>query len=64
MGNKRTNMTTYEEQGLRYFYDMHIRLWTIYNIDAEGNQISREAEYYYSKKHLLENYPILKFVKA
>ena len=35
------------------FYDRQFRLWTAYEIDAEGNQI-RDTEYYPTKKLALE----------
>ena len=34
--------------GIECWYDPHIRLWTLYPVDAEGNQLS-EATYAYGK---------------
>lgn len=48
-------MKTYEGFGYRWFYDYHLRIWTIYKIDEDGNQIGF-AEYY-PKNRLLLNYP-------
>lgn len=56
-------MTTYEDNGFRYFWDTHIKMWTIYQIDSEGNQISRAAEHYGYREQLLLNHPGLKFTK-
>lgn len=55
-------MTTYEDNGYRYFYDTHVRMWTIYKIDAEGNQLGY-AEYH-TKRALKINYPNLSFNKV
>lgn len=62
-------MTTYlhktKKEGLliRYYYDPYLRLWAMYEIDEEGNQISREAWYYPNKKEMLKYYPYFKFKK-
>ena len=44
-----------------YFYDPSIRFWTMYEIDGDGNQISREADHFHNKKQLLLAYPELDF---
>lgn len=54
-------MKTYEWNGYRFYYDTSLKLWTIYQIDSRGNQISREADYYQTKQELLKYYPALKF---
>lgn len=54
-------MTTYQDNGLRYFYDVHVRMWTLYKIDNEGNQVGH-AEYFGNKGQLKANYPYLKFI--
>lgn len=54
-------MKTYEDAGFRYYWDYHIKMWTIYPIDEHGNQLSRGSEYYGYKEQLLTNYPMLKF---
>ena len=51
-------MKTYEQNGYRFFYDFHLRMWTIYKIDNNGNQLG-SAEYY-SKDRLLLNYSFIK----
>lgn len=55
-------MTTYQDNGLRYFYDVHVRMWTLYKIDSEGNQLG-PAEYFGNKSQLKANYPNLTFTK-
>ena len=37
-------MKTYIKNGFKYFYDNSVRLWTIYKIDSEGNQVG-DADY-------------------
>lgn len=54
-------MKTYQDNGFRYFYDASFRLWTIYEIDKEGNQVSKEAEHFGDKAQLLAVYPGLLF---
>lgn len=54
-------MKTYEDNGFRYFWDYHIKMWTIYPIDKDGNQISKGAEHYGYKEQLKRNYPQLIF---
>ena len=51
-------MKTYEKDGLRYWWDFHIRFWTVTHIDTDGNQIGT-AEYYANKTQLIINYPNL-----
>jgi hypothetical protein len=48
----------------QYFYDFNdsIRLWTIYEIDKNGNQIS-ETWYCANKMQLIYNFPAFKFTK-
>lgn len=55
-------MTTYQENGYRYFYDTHIKMWTVLKIDENGDQVGC-AEYFNDRKQLLANYQIFKFVK-
>jgi len=57
-------MVTYEDNGYRYYWDTNIKLWTIYPIDAAGNQISKGCEYYGYRAQLIRNYPMIKFIKA
>lgn len=45
-----------------YYYDPHLRMWTLYRIDEWGNQVG-VAEYYGNKKQLKANYPDLKFIR-
>lgn len=40
-----------------YFYDRFIRLWTLFEVDKYGHQVSEEAEYYPRKGELSEFYP-------
>lgn len=54
-------MKTYIEFGHLYYYDTNIKLWTIYEIDKEGNQISREADHYQNREQLKKAYPFLTF---
>lgn len=35
------------------FYDRHLRMWTVYPVDADGNQLC-EAEYTTNKKRTEE----------
>lgn len=55
-------MTSYKDNGYIYFYDTSLRLWTIFKVDAEGNQIG-DADYPVRKADLKKQYPMLKFVK-
>lgn len=43
-----------------YYFDTSLRLWTIYPIDGQNNQIG-DAEYTPTKEHLKEAFPQLKF---
>jgi len=38
----------------QYFYDKSIKLWTVYEVDSEGNQKDGEADYYQNKTQLVE----------
>jgi len=38
-----------------YFYDRSLKLWTVYPVDADGNQID-VAEYYQNKQQIQEQY--------
>lgn len=53
-------MTSYKEilndKIYVYFYDRSIRLWTIFEMDAEGNQICDEADHFHDKGQMLEVY--------
>ncbi len=53
-------MTTYQENGYRYFYDTHGKMWTVLKIDENGDQVGW-AEYFNDRKQLLANYPNFKF---
>ena len=52
-------MKTYESviKGNKYwyFYDIHIKSWTVFKVDKQGNQIF-DVEYYAYKKSLLKDY--------
>ena len=37
-----------------FFYDTNIQYWTVMEVDIEGNQISREADYYSNKKQMID----------
>ena len=41
--------STYQFGNVIYWYDPHERMWTIYEIDAKGNQVSESSEYTPSK---------------
>lgn len=56
-------MKTYEDSGFRYFYDYHIKLWTLLTIDSEGNQVGN-VQYFVNKTQLILNYPQLSFGKT
>ena len=53
-------MKTYLDFPFMYFYDFHIKLWTIYEVDNNLFQLSN-ADYYHDKTQLLDAYPMLKF---
>jgi hypothetical protein len=55
-------MTTYRHNQYRYYFDTHIRMWTVVVLDSENNQIGH-AEYFGNRKQLLTNYPEFKFIK-
>jgi hypothetical protein len=42
----------------QYFYDREIRLWTIYEIDSEGNQLGGEANHYHDRGQLKDAYNV------
>ena len=58
-------MKTYEQYNskdgatYRWFYDYYIKLWTIYKIDAVGNQLG-DADYAHDGVQLRQSYPDLK----
>lgn len=54
-------MKTYKDNGYIYFYDTHIRFWTIYKCDDKGNQSSEDVEYFNDRKQLVNTYDFLKF---
>ena len=37
----------------RFFYDSSIKLWTVHEVDSEGNQLSEEGHYYHNKSQML-----------
>ena len=51
-------MKTYEKNGYRWYWDFHLKLWTIYPIDSEGNQTA-PAYYCRDKKALKKSFPEL-----
>lgn len=53
-------MKTYTKNGFRFFYDTHIKFWTVLKIDKDGNQIGT-AEYFPNKENLFINYPYFKY---
>ena len=61
-------MKTYRHKNTRYYWDFYLKLWVVYKVDADGNQIDTdgeqidEAEYYGNKAQLLANYPTFKFI--
>ena len=57
-------MTTYYDNDYLYYYDTHLRMWTIYKADDKGNQIDRGATYFKNKDELRRIFPQLQFVKA
>ena len=62
-------MTTYREflndRIYQYYYDYHIKLWTVYVIDLAGNRLSEEAEHFGDKKQMLGvyNFTFKKLIK-
>lgn len=61
---KQLAMTTYydKDSQLRYFYDPNFKLWIIYKIDEQGNQVTN-ADYAANKAQLKQQYPFLTFKK-
>lgn len=55
----KTYIGTANGKTYRYFYDPHIRFWTIYQIDREGNQIA-DADYCPDRETLLIRYLLTK----
>ncbi len=53
------SMKTYEniinENKYWYFYDIHIKSWTVFKVDKQNYQTGN-AEYFANKKSLLKNY--------
>ena len=39
-----------------FYYDTNIKLWTVFEIDSEGNLLSEEAEHYYNKKQMVDTH--------
>lgn len=39
-----------------FYYDTNIKLWTVFQIDIEGNKISREADYFHNKIQMIETH--------
>jgi len=52
--------SSFNASNKKYWWDHHLRMWTLVRIDTEGNQIG-EAEYFGNRTQLLKNYPFLKF---
>lgn len=52
-------MKTYESiiEGIRYFYfyDVHIKSWTVFRVDSNNYQVG-DAEHYANKESLLKDY--------
>lgn len=57
----KTYRTTFEGKTFQYYYDHHIKLWTIYEIDEDGFQTSEEANHFHDKTQLKSYYPFLDF---
>ena len=55
-------MNTYRDNGFEYFYDTSLRLWTLYKVDDNGNQIG-DAYYYNDQNQLFNHHPELNFTK-
>ena len=53
-------MKTYYSPGYRYWYDIHLKMWTVLIVDKEGNQIGH-AEYFGNRGQLVTNYPNFNF---
>ena len=59
MNFKHCYMKTYkykkEDDSLwMFFYDTNIKYWTVFEIDFEENQLSKEADYYHNKKQMID----------
>lgn len=54
-------MKSYYDHGYLYYYDFHIKLWTIFLVDEYGNQLSDEADHHPRKAELKKVYPQLEF---
>lgn len=52
-GMPRLQRESIEKPDYQLFYDRHLRLWTVYLIDAEGNQIS-DTEYASNRKDAID----------
>lgn len=52
-GMPRPQRESIEKPDYQLFYDRHLRLWTVYLIDAEGNQIS-DTEYASNRKDAID----------
>jgi hypothetical protein len=57
----KTYTQIYQGQIYQYYYDTYIKLWTIYEVDKFGYQISEEADHAPRKSALLLSYPFLTF---
>ena len=50
-------MKTYVHENIKYWYDPHIRMWTVmFHIDEP-------CEYHFNKTYLKLNYPEFKFIE-
>jgi len=54
-------MRTYryiKEDGSLYmfYYDRNIKLWTVFEIDSKGNQLSEEADHYHNRKQMIDTH--------
>lgn len=58
----KTYSTIHNNETYLYFYDIYIKLWSIFRIDPKtGYQIDEEADHCANKVFLLECYPFLDF---
>lgn len=57
----KTYTQIFEDKIYQYFYDTYIKLWTIYEINDYGEQISEEADHSPRKSDLIITYPFLTF---
>ena len=37
-----------------FYFDTNIRLWTVLEIDIEGNILSKEADYYHNREQMID----------